>query len=191
MGLKENVSQIKDELTVEEQFFANFFKIEKFYKKYKYIIFGTIFVVVAFFITNGIINYLSEQNKIEANNAYSKFLANPKDTNSLNILKEKNAQLFAIAQFQVSKNKTQDIDVVYLKEIAQYNKAVEQNDIEALNKLIVNPNFLLKDFAKFNKALILTQKKEFKKAKATLDTISYNSPVASLANMLNHYLLTK
>ena len=191
MGLKENVSQIKDELTVEEQFFANFFKIEKFYKKYKYIIFGTIFVVVAFFITNGIINYLSEQNKIEANNAYSKFLANPKDTNSLNILKEKNAQLFAIAQFQVSKNKTQDIDVVYLKEIAQYNKAVEQNDIETLNKLIVNPNFLLKDFAKFNKALILTQKKEFKKAKATLDTISYNSPVASLANMLNHYLLTK
>jgi len=191
MGLKDNVSQIKDELTVEEQFFTNFFKIEKFYKKYKYIIFGTIFVVVAFFITNGIINYLSELNKIEANNAYSKFLANPKDTNSLNILKEKNAQLFAIAQFEVSKNKTQDIDVLYLKEIAQYNKAVEQNDIEALNKLIVNPNFLLKDFAKFNKALILTQKKEFKKAKATLDTISYNSPVASLANMLNHYLLTK
>ena len=38
MSLKENVSYIKDEISTEEQFFENFFKIEKFYKKYKKII---------------------------------------------------------------------------------------------------------------------------------------------------------
>jgi len=52
-------------------------------------------------------------------------------------------------------------------------------------------DFLLKEFALFNKALILTQEGEYSQAKQTLQLIQKDSQVSDLVALLNHYLLTK
>ena len=52
-------------------------------------------------------------------------------------------------------------------------------------------DFLLKEFAIFNKALIQTQNGKFEDAKATLQLIPSDSQVSELVNVLKHYLVTK
>ena len=191
MSLKENVSAIKEEISTQEQFFESFFKVEKFYKKYKLIIFTITGLVLAYFIGTAVLDYQKEQNAIVANNAYDKVLLDSKDNASIEILKQSNQKLLDIAIYQTSNDKTKAIDVEFLKDIVTYNKAIEQNDINSLNSLILNPNFVLKEFALFNKALILVNKKDYTSAKETLKMIPEQSAVASLASMLSHYLLTK
>ncbi len=191
MSIKENVSYIKDEISSEEKFFESFFKVEKFYKKYKIAIIGIVSLGFIYFIFTSINDYNTNQNIIKSNNLYTKVLSNPTDTVSLNALKKVNSKLYDISLYQISKDKTKSTNVEYLKEITQYNKAIQENDIKALDKLILNPDFLLKDFALFNKALIQSNNKEYKKAKMTLAIIPDNSAVLPLSNMLKHYLLTK
>jgi hypothetical protein len=61
MSLKDDVSRIKEELSTEEQFFTSFFKVEKFYNKYKIAIFATIIIVVAAIIGTNVMSYLDEK----------------------------------------------------------------------------------------------------------------------------------
>jgi hypothetical protein len=191
MSIKENVSYIKDEISSEEKFFESFFKVEKFYKKYKFAIIGAVITIISYIAITSIINYQKEKNLTISNNIYTKVLANPKDTKDLAKLKEINSKLYDITKYQISKDKTITTNVEYLNNITRYNKAVQTKDIKTLDSLILNPNFLLKDFALFNKALILCDNKNYTKAKTTLATIPDNSPVSPLSNMLKHYLLTK
>ena len=191
MNLKENVSYIKEELSTEEKFFESFFKVEKFYKKYKVAILSVIGLIIAFISISEITDYIKEQNKIKANKAYNNILLNRNDKKSIEILKEANNKLLNIALLQISKEKTQTTNVEFLKQITMYNKAIQDKDISALNRLILEQNFLLKDFAIFNKALIQTQNKQYKKAKQTLETIPFDSSIIDLVIMLKHYLVTK
>jgi tetratricopeptide (TPR) repeat protein len=190
MSLKENVNYIKDEISNEEKFFESFFKVEKFYKKYKLLLIIIIFSILAYFIATNISAYIKNQNAIAANNAYNSLIKNPKDQNAINTLKEKNKQLLEIALYKNDKTTNVD-DVIFLNKIAKFNKAINENDINTLNTLILDPSFVLKDYAIFNKALILTNKGEYKKAKDALKNISNNSQVNTLSDLLKHYLLTK
>ena len=194
MSLKENVDYIKQEISTEEQFFESFFKVEKIYKKYKLLIIGTVIAVLAYFIGSAVNDYIKEQNTIAANNAYNLLIKNTTDKSALHqqdILKEKNEQLLQIALYKNSKDFTLKNDVIYLEQIAKFNEAIKNNDIKALNVLILDSTFVLRDYAMFNKALIQANNNEFKKAKATLNNIKDNSQVTTLSNLLKHYLLTK
>lgn len=193
MSLKENVDFVKQELNNEEKFLESFIKVERFYKKYKALIIGTVAVLtvclVAFF-TN---NYIKEQNKIKTNIAFESVLKNPKDKEALSVLKDKNTKLYNLALFLQAKKegKIVDIDVKFLKELADYQKAIESKNINDLDKVTTENNFLLKEFAIFNKALILATKGEVTKAKETLKLIPSTSQVSQLKSLLEHYLTTK
>ena len=190
MSLKENVDFIKEEISNEEKFFESFFKVEKFYKKYKIIIIVVIIAVLGYFIGSNIMSYLKEQNAIAANKAYLTLIKNPTDKNAIEVLETKNKKLLQIALYKNNANTNVD-DVIFLNKLAQFNKAVKENDIKALNKLILDPKFVLTDYALFNKALILSNNKEYAKAKVTLESISKDSQVNTLSGLLKHYLLNK
>lgn len=193
MSLKENVDYVKEELNTEEKFLEGFVKVERFYKKNKLIIISLIVIIlgalIAFYVTKSV----QSSNKLEANVAFNKVLENPKDIDAMNILKEKNKQLFQVAEYiqAVKEGKNSDTQVKYLKDLALYQKALETNDVEKLNNLSMQNDFLLKEFAIFNKALILTQNGKFEDAKAALKLIPSDSKVNDLVNVLKHYLVTK
>ena len=65
------------------------------------------------------------------------------------------------------------------------------NDVEKLNSLSMQSDFLLKEFAIFNKALVLVNEGKYKEAKVALTLIPKSSKAHELSALLEHYLLTK
>lgn len=193
MSLKENVDFVKKELDSEEKFLESFVKVERFYKKNKkflMIIIGALVVALIGYTTK---NYIDAKNKAQSNEAFTQFLDDNNNQAALATLKDTNIRLYNVALYLKSKNETitETINDRYLGALVTYKKAIEENNTEQLNTLSMQKDFLLKEFALFNKALILTQEGKYDDAKKTLQLIQKDSQVNDLVSLLNHYLLTK
>ena len=193
MSIKENVDYVKTELSSEEKFLENFVKGERFFKKYKTLIFAFIAITIVAIIAIFIKNNIDESNKLEANIAFNRVLENSNNSEALAVLKEKNPKLYDVALFLEAKKeaKSIDINVPLLKELSKYQAALNNKNISELDNLSIQNDFLLKEFAIFNKALFLTNEGKFDEAKKTLALIPQTSKAFELAKLLNHYLLTK
>lgn len=191
--MKENVDFIKQELTTEEKFLEGTIKVERFWKKYKLLIIGVAIIIVA---AVGGINYkksVDASNKIAANEAMNLFLKDNKDEKALNTLKELDKRLYEVALFiKASKNsEIATVNVPYLKELMTYNEAISKNDLNKLNELSMDNRFLLKEFAIFNKAMILTQDGKYEEAKSILKLIPETSQANQLSQLLMHHIEAK
>ena len=91
MSIKENVDYVKEELSSQEKFLENFVKGERFYKKYRTLIFAFIAIIVVGSIGTIIKNNMDEANKLEANLAFNKVLQNSNDAQALEELINKTA----------------------------------------------------------------------------------------------------
>ena len=193
MSIKENVDYIKEELSSQEKFLENFVKGERFYKKYKTLIFAFIAIVILGGIGLVIKNNIDESNKLKANIAFNKVLQNSTDTQALEELKNTNEKLYEVALFLQAKkeNKAVEVNIPLLKELSKYQVALANKNVDELTNLSMQNDFLLKEFAIFNKALLLSNEGKYDDAKATLKLIPQTSKAFELANLLNHYLLTK
>jgi hypothetical protein len=189
MSLKENINYIKEEISAEENYMEKFFKTEQFLKKYKKIVYGLTAVIIVSTIGFYASSYIALQNKIKTNQAFNSLLENPNDKNAIAILKENNPKLLKISVFMQDQTKTTDVE--FLKELNLYSLAIKENNIDKLSSVSQSQDFLLKDFATFNKALIQTKNKKYQNAKESLKLISTTSQIAALSKMLNHFLLTK
>lgn len=192
MSIKENVDYVKTELSSEEKFLENFVKSERLFKKYKTLIFAFIVIIIVGSIGIIIKKNIDNANKFEANVALNNYFNNG-DKNALEILKNNNQKLYEIALFLDAKkeNKSAQIDIPMLKELLEFQLATHSNNIEKLDNLSLQNDFLIKEFAIFNKALILVNEGKYEEAKTSLNKIPQTSKAYELANLLNHYLLTK
>ncbi|WP_157278601.1 tetratricopeptide repeat protein [Aliarcobacter butzleri] len=192
MSLKEDVGYIKNELSSEEKFIENFVKGERFFKKYKTLIIAVVVILIIGLIGFTIKKSIDNSNKHDANIALSQFLENG-DEKALETLKNKNEKLYEVTLFLQAKkdNKIPSIELPLLKELVKFQTATASNNIEELNSLSMQNDFLLKEFALFNKALILVNEGKYEEAKKELSQISQTSKAYELATLLNHYLLTK
>lgn len=191
--MKENVDYIKQELSTEEKFFESTVKLERFWKKFKYLIIAVVVIIVAAVVG---INYKSSvdaQNKIAANEALNLFIKDFKNEKVLNDLQALDKNLYEVALYlKASKeNKVATVNVPYLKELMLYNDALSKKDEVVLNDLTMNNNFLLKEFAFFNKALLLTKDGKYEEAKSVLKLIPESSQANQLAQLLLHHIEAK
>ena len=193
MSIKENVDYVKEELNSQEKFLESFVKGERFYKKYRTLIFASIAIIVIGAIGLVIKKNVDESNKLEANLAFNKVLQNSNDKEALELLKNKNEKLYEVALFLQGRNenKAVDINIPVLKELAEYQVALSNKNVDELSNLSMQGDFLLKEFALFNKALLLSNEGKYEDAKTVLKLIPQTSKAFELANLLNHYLLTK
>lgn len=193
MSIKENVDFVKDELNSEEKFLESVVKVESFYKRYKALIIGLGSIAVVAIIAISINNYNNEKNKIAANIAFDKVIADPKDIEALNTLKETNNKLYEVAMYLQAKKDGNypDTNIPYLKELSEYKKALTNKNVEKLNSLSMQSDFLLKEFAIFNRALVLVEQGKYEEAKVALKLIPQSSKASELSKLLEHYLLTK
>lgn len=189
MSLKEDVDYIKKEISAEESFMESFFKLEKFYKKFKMTIIGAVSVMIIAVVGYYASNYLAEQERLEVNIAFNKLLVLPDDQSSLALLKEKNQKLYQIIQY--SKDSNSNVNVEFLKELSQYSAAIKENNTDKIAQVTQHQTFLLKDFALFNKAIIEAQSGKYTESKESLKLIPKTSSIAQLSQMLEHFLLTK
>ena len=193
MSMKENVDFIKDGLNSEEKFLESVVKVESFYKKYKVLIIGLISIGIIAAVAIGFNSYNNEKNKTLANIAFQKVISDSKDTQAINTLKETNNKLYEVAMYLKAKKDGNypDTNITYLKELSEYKKALTTNDVAKLNELSMKSDFLLKEFAIFNKALVLVNEGKYKEAKVALSLIPKSSKASELSTLLEHYLLTK
>ena len=192
MSIKDDVNYIKNELSSEEKFLESFVKTERFFKKYKKLIVVLIITVIVGSIAFLVKTKLDEKNLYEANIALSNFLENG-NQNSLNELKEKNRDLYEIALYLDAKNefKNADINLKYLKELLDFQVALLNSNQSELDLVSKKADFLLKDYAIFNQALILVNNQKYAEAREILGKISQDSRAFELATLLKHYLVTK
>jgi len=193
MSIKENVDYVKTGLSSEEKFLESFVKSERFFKKYKTLIFAFVIIIIVGIISFFIKENIAQSNKLKANIAFNQVLQNSNDAQALAVLKDKNPQLYDIALYLQAKkeDKATQISVPFLKELSKYQTALADKNISELDNLSMQNDFLLKEFAIFNKALFLTNEGKFNEAKTTLALIPQTSKAFELAKLLNHYLLTK
>lgn len=192
MSIKENVDYIKSELSSEEKLLEGFVKSERFFKKYKNLLIALVVAIVLGSIFYVVKKSFDESNKYESNLLLNSYLEKG-DEKALEDLKNKNKSLYEVALYLKAKKdeKSVEISLPILKELLEFELAKKDNNLEALDKLSMKGDFLLKDYALFNKALILTNEKKYQEAKDTLAKISNDSRTIELVNLLNHYLLTK
>ena len=189
MSIKENVDYVKTGLSSEEKFLESFVKSERFFKKYKTLIFAFVIIIIVGIIGFFIKENLAQSNKLKANIAFNQVLENSNNAQALATLKDKNPQLYDIALYLQAKKeaKVAQISIPLLKELSKYQTALANKNISELDNLSMQNDFLLKEFAIFNKALLLTNEGKFNEAKTTLALIPQTSKAFELAKLLNHF----
>lgn len=192
MSLKDNMDFVKEGLNSEEKFLESFVRVERIFKKYKLIIISAVVLIVLALVAIYLTSYFKEQNKIKANIVFQELLKNPNDEKALETLKGLNVNLYDIILYsQRNSKKDISINAKFFKELYAYEKAMKEQNATKLGDLSMENDFLLKEFAIFNKALILAENGKYKESKDALKLIPETSQVKDLVALLNHYLITK
>ncbi len=186
MNLADAGKEFKKELSSDEKVLENVFKLETYYKKYKYIIWALVIGIIVFFIGRAYMQSVHTSNLVEANEAFLTLQTTAEDTNALAILKEKNPKLF---------------------ELFTYTQAVKKEDITALKKLNRSQNSVIADASSYAASVLEKQPKDstlyaemtrfqqaylaikagnVKEAKQKLALIEEDSPLYMLASLLKH-----
>ncbi len=188
MSIKENVDFIKHEMDTQEEFLSGFLKVEKYYKKYKNYLFVVSAVVVVAVVANIATSYIASSDKLVANEAYNILVDKPNDKEALATLQKYNQKLYNIVSYKKDSKISINDDLIYLKGLIDFQDIKDKDSINDINNMLQDNNFLLKDYAIFRKALILTKQGKLKQAKDSLKFISKDSPVVELSNLLSHHL---
>ena len=192
MSIKDDVNYLKNELNNEEKLLENFVKLERFFKKYKKIIYVLILLAIITPIAIFTKNKIDQSNLYKANIALNNYLEQGEES-SLEYLKNKNQSLYEVALFLTAKKELSEINISskYLKELLEYQIAAKEMNFDKLDALRKNDDFLIKDYAILHEAIILVNQEEYEKAKAILEEINQDSKVYELAILLKHNLVTK
>ena len=181
-----NIADIKQELSSDEKVLESAFKLETFYKKYKYLIWGVVIALILFFAGRSVTTVMEEARLEDANNAFLTLQNNPEDSAALGRLKEKNPALFELYNYaqaakQGDKNTLMTMtgsqnDVI--ADASKYTAAV-------LSKETAD-SMLYKEMTLLQEAYLAIQSGDTKKAKEKLEMIDPRSPVFALAQLLKH-----
>ena len=184
-----NINEVKEQLESDEKMLASAFKLEKFYKKYKFLIIGTVGAVVLFFGGNAVMGMINDSRLASANDAYLSLLKDSKNTEALAELQEKNPELF---------------------ELFLYKNAMENNDTKVLKTLSSSKNELISDIAGYhlsimtatkadsklyaevallNNANTLLRKGKISEANDELSQIEESSPLYNISKIMKHYVI--
>ncbi|WP_151900599.1 hypothetical protein [Sulfurimonas hydrogeniphila] len=195
MSLKENIEMVKEELTSEEKFFEKAVVTEKFVKKYKKAMIGSV-VAIALFVAGDIAYNINKQHTLEAaNQALLTLQKNPKDEATLATLATLSPNLhdlWVYSRAVVSKNikeleKLQNSQALLLGDLSSYEVAQNLQDSNKLEEYTEKQDAIYRDLAQVQLAILLMHDKKIEEAHSKLSMISVNSPLAQVSRALMHY----
>ena len=189
LSIKDSINEAKEKFESDEKMLASAFKFEKFYKKYKLLVLGTVGAVILFFGGTAVMNMMEVQRLEAANEAYIKLSKDTKNVAALADLKEKNPILF---------------------ELFEYKNAMENNNTEVLKTLSSSKNELIADIAGYhlaimrgkeassdlyaevavvNNAHLLIKQGKVSEANDELSAIEEKSPLYNISKIMKHYVI--
>jgi len=186
---------VKDELNSEEKFFEKAVMTEKFVKKYKKAIVGSI-VAIVLVVTADIAYTINEQNRIEsANETLALLEKNPNDTVALSRLENLSPQLHDVwlySQAIVNQNAQQLQELkatkaLVIDDTSVYESAQLKADKAGLDSYAGNEKAIYRDLAYVMEAVLLLEDKKIDEAHAKLAMVALTSPLSDVASALMHY----
>ena len=183
------IEDVKKELTGDEKVLESAFKLETYYKKYKFAIWGLASIAIVFFVGSSVMNTMHESKLEEANEAFLVLQSNAEDSTALATLKAKNPALF---------------------ELYSYAEAVKKQNIEALKTLTKSSNTIIadvsayivgviekkpvssklyNDLALFEEGYVAILAGDNKTAKDKLGLIDERSSLAMMTKFLQHSMI--
>ena len=195
MSLKENIGMVKEGLTAEEQFFEKAVVTEKFVKKYKNVMIGSVVVIVLVVAGNIIYN----MNRASTLNAVNKTLvaleANPSSKETENKLASLSPTLNDVWLYSqaVAQNDVKTLDSLQKSKapliggLATYEAAQNSQDKAKLEAYAQTQGAIYRDLAQVQLAIILMNENKIADAHEHLSMIGIQSPLAPVAKALMHY----
>ena len=186
---------VKEELTSEEKFFEKAVVTEKFVKKYKNVMIGSV-VAIVLFVAGNIAYTVNKQNTMDsANIALSELQANPNNPATLARLDSLSPSLhdvWSYSQALANKDlttleKLQNSKANLVGDLASYELAQNSNDLAKLNSYVDRKDAIYGDLARIESAVLLMNEKKIDEAHKKLSMINVDSPLAQVANALMHY----
>ena len=195
MSLKNNIEMVKEELTSEEKFFEKAVVTEKFVKKYKNVMIGSV-VAISLFVAGNIVYNINKQHTLEAaNEALLKLESNPQDKTALSTLATLSPSLHDVwlyAQAVVAQNvkaleKLQSSKALLIDDLSTYEVAQNLQNLQKLENYSEKQNAIYRDLAQVQSAIILMKAHKLDEAHSKLRMISTGSPLAQVSRALMHY----
>ena len=192
--IKEEITELKQEVKEEETFLLKLFQLEKIVKKYKNQLIGSVVLIVAIVIGYQVNGYLKTETLIKTNQAYNKLLVNPNDKQALKVLKENN-KLFNLYLLKTSNNDISKLEQVakdrgIVGNIAKYQLAVLKGDKKEIENYSLSIGAVYKDLALLNLERLYLKEKNHKKAEEIASQIK-DTQISKIANGLLHYGIIK
>ncbi|MDO7253831.1 hypothetical protein [Helicobacter cappadocius] len=199
MSIKDNIKQIQEEFKGDEKILESAFKLERFYNKYKYILFAIIIALLVWFLYYQFSIYQENKKAQNITQIYNQLLKDPNNQALLDNLKSKSKDLYDLYRYtQAMKN----ADVKELKEIIDSRGSMDKKNPDIIKILaeyqyasyLKNPQALqamtdtgMKDFSILQEAYLLQQNGKIQEAQNLLNQISASSSTFQIANLLKHY----
>lgn len=192
MNLKQNLDVVKNEFKSDEKIFESAFRIERFVKKYKYLLLGVLLVCVGIFIFFQIDSKIQENRALRATEVFDKLLVEPNNQALIDVLKQESPQLyemFSLSQAMKTSDEKSLKDLSkskndLVKNFASYQLASLQKDEDALGRINTDG---FGDLAKMQQAFLKLQTNDYKEAAEILQSIGQDSVLKEMVKLLLHY----
>ncbi|MFC3848413.1 hypothetical protein ACFOPX_07810 [Helicobacter baculiformis] len=192
MELKDNLKQVQEEFKSDEKLLESAFRIEKFYHKYKFILWALVGLALIWW---GVVQFLEHKKAVrtqEITALYNEVLQNPNNLALLDKLKRVAPDLYSLHAYARA---LRDKNIRALRELitapnplvsafARYYSASYDEDLQALEKLQLEG---MQDWITLQKAYLILQENPKGNVKPLLSTISPTSSLYQVATLLRHY----
>lgn len=186
---------VKEELNSEEKFFEKAVVTERFIKKYKNVIIGSVVAVIV--VVGANIAYdMNKKSQIQAANAtLTQLMQNPSDAaNTARLASLSPALHDAWIYSQAIANKDakalealQNSQTIIISDLAKYELAQSSKDMAKLDAYASRQNAIYADLAIVQSAVMLMNEGKNEQAHQKLATINENSSLYKIAKALLHY----
>jgi hypothetical protein len=183
---------VKEELNSEEKFFEKAVITEKFIKKYKNIMIGSV-AAIALAVSANLIYHANEKSKISAANAaLAKLKADSSNAAALKELKDLSPNLYDVWVYSQAVAK-KDLEAIkslkgsnapIISDLAKYESA---KDAASLDEYASKQDAIFRDLALLQAAVMLLNENKVAEAKEKLSKISKESSLNKTVSTLMHY----
>ena len=195
MSIKENISMVKDELNSEEKFFEKAVITEKFVKKYKNAMIGSVVAIVVL-VAGNIAYEVNKQSTVdEANKALATLSKDAKNSFALSELKALSPNLYDVwiySQAMANKDFTtlkelENSRALVISDLVSYELAQNSKETSSLSDYSSTQGAIYKDLALVQSAVLLMNESKIDQAHQKLVQVSENSSLSRVAKALLHY----
>ena len=195
MSLKNDLDMVKEELNSEEKFFEKAVITEKFVKKYKKWMIGSVIAVVILVSANIAYDVNKQNTKDAANATLLELMSDPTNAATLASLESLSPALHDVWVYSqaiankdmVALESLKNSKDVIVEDLASYELAAQSKDMATLDTYTLKQNSIYKDLAQIQSAVLLIESGQAAKAQEKLSLISIDSSLAQVAASLMHY----